>query len=290
MKGFAASGGGSKGQWHVGVLQRLLAEERTCYDAYAGVSVGALVCAYLAQYPAGYEREAAIGLHGLFSPIRTRDIYRRWKLFGKLHGLWKPSLFNSTPLERLVEDCLDPKAVRESGKELRVGAYDLERGEYVVYTQNHIPLSAAVLASASYPVAFKPVKVHDRWHSDGGIRTITPIKTLIDMGCTEIDVSICHHLKPSMKFDRSPEALDVALRALDGMGDEILMKDLQIAHLYNELCGSRPVPGKRVIRLRVFSPDEPLNIDSLHFDPAEAAELQLKGYNLARKRSADAHC
>ena len=44
-RGIAFSGGGSRGQFHVGVAKKLLGEDATHYDCIAGVSVGALVAA-----------------------------------------------------------------------------------------------------------------------------------------------------------------------------------------------------------------------------------------------------
>jgi len=283
MRGFVASGGGSKGQWHVGVLKYLLGEKETVYDAYAGVSVGALVTSFIAQYPTGQERQAAQDLAELFTPIRDSDIYKRWCPFGMLHALWEPSLFDSSPLEKLVQKKLDEAAVAASGKKLRVGAYNLESGRYELFDETTSPLWKAVVASASYPVAFKPVRINKQLYTDGGVQRVTPIKALIDLGCNEIDVSICHPLEPSRGFDKDPETVDVALRAIEAMGDEILMKDIKMAQMYNTLCTVGCAPGKRKIQLRIIHPQTTLVDSSLHFDPREAVELQLLGYATAQR-------
>src|ERR1700693_308620 len=51
------SGGGSKGAFEVGVLQRLMGDEQLDYDLLCGTSVGAINAAYLAQTPLGQPRE-----------------------------------------------------------------------------------------------------------------------------------------------------------------------------------------------------------------------------------------
>jgi predicted acylesterase/phospholipase RssA len=278
-RAFVASGGGSRGNYHVGVLDYLLGVRETHYDIFAGVSVGALVCAFLAQYREGDERRAATELQELFLPITTSDIYKAYSPFGKLHALWEPSLFDSSPLEELVCRALDVDRVLASGKELRVGAFNLDTGNYELFDQHTSPLFEAVLASASYPVAFRPITRGSHRYSDGGIRTVTPIKAAIDAGADVIDVSICHSLKPDKPaFAKSPNALDVGLAALDGMGEEILLKDVRVAQLYTQLCAARSVPGKRPVEINLIAPSEALRVDSLTFDPQEAQRLSERGF------------
>jgi predicted acylesterase/phospholipase RssA len=284
MRGFAASGGGFKGNWHVGVLRHLLLDQKVCFDAYAGVSVGALVGGVVAQYPAGQESEAYQALAEMFTPIETEDIYKRWFPFGRLSAAWKPSLYDSSPLEKLARANFDQERVWAAKKRLLVGAYDLELGKYVVYdSASFEPMVEAILASASYPVAFKPVRVDGRWHTDGGVQCVTPIQALIDLGCDEIDVSICQLLATGGgEFDKDPEMLDVALRSLDALGDAVLMKDVKLAQLYNELIGIGAAVGKRQITLRLYAPQKALGVNSLVFDPKQAIVLQAEGYQRAK--------
>ena len=64
------SGGGSKGAFEVGVLQRLMGDERADYDLLCGTSVGAINAAYIAQTPLGRQRARAFERH--FSAARER--------------------------------------------------------------------------------------------------------------------------------------------------------------------------------------------------------------------------
>lgn len=284
MIGFAASGGGSRGQWHVGVLQHLMGDLQTDYAAYAGVSVGSLVCAFLAQYPSGQEVQASKDLTELFTGVTNKDIWKRWWPFGRLHGLWTSSLLNSTPLQHLVRDRLDMEKVRSSGKELYSGAVSLKNGLYKVFDQDHPSLVEAILASASYPAFFKPVEIPGLgYFTDGGVRQVTPIKALINAGCTRIDVSLCHPNRSYSTFAEEPTAVDVALRALELMSDEIIWADVARALMYNEIVRLGGAPDKRYVDIRVINPEFVLNSDPLHFDPEEAKAIQAKGY-LAAKR------
>ncbi len=283
MRGFAASGGGSRGQFHVGVLDYLLGEQAVDYQAFAGVSVGALVCAFLAQYPSGQEGVALYDLKAMFSSVTTEDIWKRWFPFGKLHGLWKSSLLDSSPLQQLVRQRLDPDKLHTSGKELFVGAVSLASGRYTQFSHRYEHIVDAVLASASYPAFFKPVQVSKLGlFTDGGVRQVTPIKALIDAGCTRIDVSICHPKNARESFADRPTSVDVALRALELMGDEIIWADVARALMYNELVRLGGAPGKRYVDIRVIYPTRVLNKDPLHFSPQEAKVIQQAGYLAAK--------
>jgi NTE family protein len=280
MKGLAFSGGGSRGQFHVGVVGHLLGDLRTRYDAYAGVSVGALVGSFLAQYKTGEEAKAAQDLRDLFTPIEDSDIWKSWCLFGKA-SIWKSSALNSRPLQRLVKKVLDEEKVRASGKRLRIGAVSLDTTDYRVFDETYSPLADAVLASSSYPAFFEPILTDGQLWTDGGVRVVTPVKTLIDLGCDEIDVSICHPPDPDAKFKRDPGWPDVAIRSLDVMTSQLTWVDVKYAQLLNRLLEHEKIEGKRKVEIRVIHPDHTLNDDSLHFDPTEAVEMQKEGYRAA---------
>jgi len=282
MRGFAASGGGAKGQWHVGIIERLMGDLETLYDAYAGVSVGALVAAFLGQFKTGEEREASDALTMLFSGIETKHVWKRWFPFGKL-SLWKPSALNSSPIEKLVRRLLDIERVRASGKQVRVGAVALESMEYRIFDQHCPEFVSAVLASASYPAFFRPIPMAGQHWTDGGVRHVTPIKALIDLGCDAIDVSICHPPKARIPFEKKPEWPDVALRALEIMSDQLIWADLAEAKHINRRIqlGDPDMAGKRRIEFRVFYPEQVLLSDSLEFRPEDADRIQHMAYAAA---------
>ena len=275
-RGIAFSGGGSRGQFHVGVARKLIAECKTSYDVYAGVSVGALVAACLAQYKTGDEAQAVERLEAIFSPVQSKDIWRDWFPFGKL-SLWKQSFLNSEPLEKLVRRELDIEKVRASGKELRVGAVSINKLTNETFSQSHPDIVTAVIASAAMPAFFKPVNFAGQWWTDGGIRETTPIKACLDAGCDEIDVVIC---QPEPRdIEGKPSLMQIIGRAVESMSDEIVWRDYKMAVMYNRLSAFDR--SRKYIKLRLFSPVSTLNEDALKFDPGEAKALQQEGYQVA---------
>lgn len=283
MRALVLSGGGSRGQYHVGAIKCLLGELGTQYDILCGVSVGALVAAFLAQYKHGDEGRAAAELAQLFSSIEDDDIWKRWFPFGKLHGLWRQSFLNSLPLQKLVRGRLSHDAIRHSGKKLRVGAVSLSSGQYMIFDETHVPLADAVLASSSFPAMLAPLRIRGEWWTDGGVRCVTPIQAAIEAGADEIDIVMTTPPNSTPEFDPDPSAVDIAFRSIDVMSDEIVAKDLKVATLYNVLVSAGLAPGKRRVVFRVVRPGGILNADPLKFDPKEAAELQLIGYEDALK-------
>lgn len=103
------------------------------------------------------------------------------------------SLLSLAPVIDLIARELDPERVRTSGIALRVGAVSLESGElrYITETgalhDRHdqpvdlppVPLADGILASASIPVAFAPVRLGDEHYVDGGAREILPLELLV---------------------------------------------------------------------------------------------------------------
>lgn len=280
MRALVLSGGGSKGAYEVGAVQYLYQALGRSYDIICGVSVGALNGAFLAQYKKGAEVQASQGLDALWDGVNDARIYKHW--FGwYLAALWKPSVYNTKPLQDLVREKLDAKAVRESGKALRVGAVDLLNAQYKLFDENYKDLAGAVIASSAFPVMFTPIDMEGGTWTDGGVRDITPLKAAIQLGATEVDIIMCSPsgLKPMAKGGK---ALQVALRALDILTDEVNANDIAKAQLHNRLVKAGVGDGKRFIDFHIIRPVDELIENSLNFDPKLQKGMRERGYNDAK--------
>lgn len=103
------------------------------------------------------------------------------------------SLLSLRPVADLIKAELDVDRVAASGIALRVGAVSLESGELRYITETgaihdrqdrpldlpRVPLADGILASASIPVAFPPVRLGDEHYVDGGAREILPLELLV---------------------------------------------------------------------------------------------------------------
>ena len=281
MKALVFSGGGAKIHYHVGAA-RVLLEAESEYALFAGVSAGALVAAYLAQFPSGVEEEAIHCLEGLTKPLRESDLLSRWWPFGRTEGLWKSSFYDTSPLHRLVRRELSVDAIRTSGRKLRLGAVSLDGGDFLVLDEQSENLHDAVLASCAFPGVMTPVMIRGQPYVDGGVRVYTPIKAAIDAGATEIDIVLASPREPSPVRLRKTSAVHIAARAMELMIDEIIDKDLRQARLHNQLAMANPGYGKRLVTLRVIRPEHELPMGTWEFNSPKTAIVRAAGYRDAQ--------
>lgn len=280
MRALVLSGGGARGAYQVGVLRRLIDDERRDYDIITGVSVGALNGAYLAQAGPGKLREVFGRLEGLWDSLTTDKVYKK-RLLGDLAGFTNLSIYDSTPLIDLVRRTLDPVAVRSSGRKLRVGAVCLETGEYRSATEDDPRLAWWVAASSSFPVFFLPILIDGRHWTDGGLRNVTPVAEAVRLGATEIDVIVCSNPDVDGEWSATKQCAvpGLLLRTLGILADEVTRTDLQVVGLKNDLA--RLGEAYRTVTFRLVQPSQPMP-DSLDFAAEPRWVMMDMGYADAR--------
>lgn len=266
MRALVLSGGGSRGAFQAGVI-RALTEAGRRWDVIAGVSVGALNAAYMAQFKVVEQKGAALGLKDFWDQIKgNSSIYKRWFPFGRAHALWKGGLYDTSPLAKTVKYGLDLDRLNNSDVKLLVGAVCLETGgyEYVEGAGNRSIVNW-VLASAAFPVAFPPVKLGSFHFVDGGVRDITPITDIMALKPDEVDVVLTGPLgRPVDGFaaKKAANAIEVALRAGALMADEVFNSDLD------------RVSAADRRKIKVYAPPESIQLpDPLDFNPADISRL-----------------
>lgn len=280
MKALVLSGGGSHGAYQVGVLKGLLLAEQPQYDLMAGVSVGALNTAFLAQWPKGEEAIALVNLEKLWRGLNTSSIYKNW-CPPYIAALWKKSVYNSSPLQDIVHKGLDANKVRASGKQLRIAAVGLSSGKYQVFDQNYANLPEAVIASSAFPAFLTPGQLESQLWTDGGVKNITPLGEAINAGADDIDI-----IQASPILDASPgfngKTIDIAMRAISLMCDQITESDLKLCDAYNKLVATGTATDKKGVKYRLFRPEPGLSPDSLDFSHDSIASMIKRGYNDAK--------
>lgn len=283
MRALVLSGGGSKGAFQCGALQHLLYDLETQYDIICGVSVGALNAAFLGQFSKGKEKDSFSEMYKLWSSIDTKSIYKRWFPFGSWHAIWQQSLYNSSPLTKLVNGAISLEKIRESQKLVSVGAISLSSGKYTIFNQSDDDFIEAVIASASFPGMLSPVKIRDQWWSDGGIKEITPVKVAIELGAVDIDI-ICTSPNTRVKnFIEHPTTIDILKRSLDLASDKIMSNDIDKALMYNKLSEAG-CSDKRIIKLNLIRPKFNLIDNLLDFNPSKIQEMIKSGYEAAKSK------
>lgn len=281
MRALVLSGGGSKGAYQVGALKYMMGELKVVYDAFCGVSVGAINSAFLGMYPTGQETEAALEITRLWSQLDSSNIFKRWFPFGRWHAIWKKAFFDSSPMHKLLRAGLNLDRIRFSGKLVNVGCVSLSSGKYTIFDQSNDYFIDAVIASASFPGMMPPVEFLGQLWADGGVKEISPIKKAIELGADIIDVIVTSPQTRIKMFLENPTTVDILQRSLDLAADKILANDIEKVEMYNRLVAAG-LTEKKSVKINIIRPDFNLIGNFLDFSPDKIKEMMEKGYHDAK--------
>jgi predicted acylesterase/phospholipase RssA len=99
-----------------------------------------------------------------------------WEQLDRFYDSLPAGLFTLDSYERFLEDFFVrrgiPNSFRGLARELRIPAYDLDRGERVIFGSEgeaDVPISLAVTASMALPLFFSPVRIGNRHFIDGSL-------------------------------------------------------------------------------------------------------------------------
>ena len=224
--GLVLSGGGARGAYQVGFLQALAKHHpELSIPIITGVSAGAINAAYLASNRMGL-REKAESLARIWGGVTTDQVFKvdtlslarnvlGWAarlLTGSASLNFKArSMVDTSPLCAMLERLLAPvnrelpgitrNIANGSLKALAITASSYSTGQSVTWVQgceqhvwergNRKTVCCKlkldhVLASASLPLLFPAVRIHQRWFGDGGIRMTAPLSPAIHLGASRI--------------------------------------------------------------------------------------------------------
>jgi NTE family protein len=280
VRALVLSGGGSKGAFQVGVLKKWVIEDHISYDAFCGISVGAINASFLAQYSTEYEQDSVEDLVNLWSAVNDSKIKRNWPFFGILASLWKKSAYDSTPLQKWIASAVNQSVIVNSGKKLRVVATSLDTEKSYVANETNKHIVSWVMASSAFPVMLSPIIINNEQWADGGLRSVTPLGEAIRLGADSIDIILCSNPDSPAKFDEKSAAVPGRLlRSIDIMGAQIEASDLKICQHKNELSTTNP--KHRKVNLRIVKPKSQLISNCLSFDPKEIERIMQLGYEAA---------
>lgn len=283
-KALVLPGGGVKGAFQVGALLYLIKELGEEYDIITGISVGALNGSFLAQYNKEDLKQAIDDLHDLWLTIDNSRIRKNWFPFGYLHYLWEKSLYDSSPLEDMVDESLDNDKLRNSNIELNVGAQAVGSGEYREFSDQDACIKEAVKASAAFPVFLRRVKIDGDYYVDGGVKETAPLSRAIKMGAEHITILNTGPLK-SAKVDLDLSFVEYPLRMIELQGDEIVRDDLAHFLETNQLIKNNQLVGtnKRYIGYYYIEPSRRLVSNALEFNPRSIRSMIREGYEAAKR-------
>lgn len=277
MRALVLSGGGSKGAYQVGALKKWLFEDEIEYDVFCGISVGSLNGSYLAQFPYGHVKNSWSSLKAVWDRVNQSNVKKSWFPFGSLSSLWKPSVYDSRPLQKWVRSELDAPTIAKSGKKLRVVSVSWDTTKTNVSSESDADIAEWVIASSAFPVMLLHAEIGGGQWTDGGLRSVTPLGEAIRVGADEIDVIMCSNPDLFSGFDpKSPAIPDRLERALEIMLSQIEISDLKICGYKNDLAELKP--AYRKVKIRLLQPKQILPGSSLSFDQETIQQKMRIGY------------
>lgn len=267
---FIASGGGSRGIAHAGVI-KACEDFGINFDILIGVSAGAIG---MVMYSAYGNIDMVLDN---FRPKKERryDFSAfNWTAMLSFKNFFKPSIksgiFDLSGAESFFAKNLPVDRFFDLPKPTYVAATNLGRGEGVLFgpdINNHVPISKALVASSCVPVIFRPVEIDGEYYIDGEIKRPLSIETAIQKGADIIIVSDIY--SPCVKDIGTSNMLNIA------------------SQIGNMLLGDKSLRGIKICRS--LYPDKEIILISPHagdismFNSREWAKLEMIGYNSAKK-------
>lgn len=173
------SGGGASGAFGCGVLDgwRAAPGGRPTFDVVTGVSTGALMATFAFL---GDQRDDAV-LRQVYTRTHDADVHDGPFTLGP-----PDSVFDTGPLKRLIARYVTAEtidrvaAAHRDGRRLYVATVDLDAGAVVIWPLSKLAAEhrlgyrerfrQILLAAASIPVFFPPVRIEGDLHVDAGLR------------------------------------------------------------------------------------------------------------------------
>lgn len=290
----AISGGGADGAFGAGVLKGWTESgKRPTFNVVTGVSTGALIASYAflgPQWDGEIER--------FYTRVTEEQIYTT----KGVAGLFAASLYDTAPLQTLVEKAASRALIdavgeqHRKGRRLYVATTDLDAGTIAVWDMGAIASSEhagrydayrdILVASAAFPGFFEPVFVRDsadpqrtRMHVDGGVKAPILLRSFMVSGPQKKKtVYMLVNGKLSHTADAAPvkaSVVDISKRSISE-----LMRGLIYKTIYQGYVSARH--AKADFRL-LHVPDDVQDIENaLTFKRSEMRRMFDIGYAIGR--------
>ncbi|MDD9908956.1 MAG: patatin-like phospholipase family protein [Ahrensia sp.] len=294
----ALSGGGADGAYGVGVLNGWTKTgTRPEFDIVTGVSTGALmsVMAFL-----GPQYDDLLKM--LYLWPGDSDIFRD----KGVAGFFSDSIYDNTPLKRLIEKHVTPKLVEEvarehrEGRRLYVATTNLDSSELVVWDMgllanggadgraDKVQLFQKILrASAAIPVLFPPVYIKPRRgvqlrqaHVDGGVKAPVLISDfLFERPTKHRDLYII--INGPLTLENAFAAVEPNLRSIAAASVGSLTSELTHQAVYRGYVRAQNTGTS--FNLTAIPDDIPILEDPLKFDDEHRKRIYQSGFDEIQK-------
>ena len=265
-------GGGLRGIYGAGVLDRCL-EADIAFDCCIGVSAGsANVCSYVAKQQ-GRNKP-------FYDDYAFRKEYMSVKNLVEKHSYLDLNYVYGTLSNRGGENPLDYPAMMANPAELLVVAANARTGQPRYFTKADIPQDDyhTLMASCCIPVVDRPIFIDGVPYYDGGLADPVPLDKALELGCDRVAVILT---KPVTLVRNSRQDMKIA-RLLHRKYPEAAKGMALRSQRYNAAV-QKALALEQEGRVCIIAPDSTEGMSTLTKDKESLEKMYQKGYKDAKK-------
>lgn len=237
--GLALGSGGTRGYFHIGVIQALL-ENDIPIDFISGASAGAVIGGmYAATADIDYVRKC-------WEEVSIRTLAKMFIDPVTFAG----GIIGGKNVIQHLRGLVGKVDVKDLKVPFRAVSTDMQTGEVFAHTEGD--LAVAIRCSSSIPGLFKPYKMKGKLLVDGGASQPVPVQTVKDMGA---DVVIAVNLDSSFfqsgkkRFAFGPSTIDSLFTALELLRYHLAKENSSKA----DLIIQNPIPSQVFNNIKISS-------------------------------------
>lgn len=284
----AISSGGDHSAYVLGMLKGVFRHnpELTEWTRLAGISAGALLGTKISQIKKNdYSSFIKTIDHMMLSHVQ---VCKQWSSLGKVASFFKAFMWHDSVFKSSIIDLVQPEWSNSRHRELYVGTYNETQGQYQTFGPS--PTIEQVSASASVPVVFSAVKMHNDLFCDGAMKHVIPIPEIKKYWTSgTLDLMLCYptSYEAYQKTSNSPSKY----RIVDEAWNTITRS--QWVNYNNDLDEMRRLVGADIRQggtfqvngktLRVYVPTEGIYCDFINRDLHRLSRMHKHGEEVARE-------
>ena len=273
MIGLIDVGGGSRGSFGCGVLDRCI-DEGITFDYMIGVSAGA---ANEASFLAG-QRGRNLRFYNEYA---FRDEYMSVKSMIKNGEYLNLDYIYSTLTNRGGEDPLDYEAIVKNGTPWEIVATDADTGMPKYFTTDDLAQDNydVFKASCAVPLASKPYPIGGSLYYDGGVSDPVPYERALEKGCDRLVVILT---KPRTERRKEKGKDTFAARLMKHKYPKAA-KRLELRYLKYNMAVEELLKMEEEGKALIISPDGIEKMKTLKLSHEKVEDLYNRGYEGAAK-------
>lgn len=198
------------------------------------------------------------------------------------------SILDTTPLQNLIKQHINPDVIKKSPVQLHVGAVNIYSGEIKYVDPQDPDFLDYVVASTAIPIMM-PVKIINGMpYLDGGLRDVAPLGQAINVGADDIVCVCCQSEKLDNQTYNYRDLIVMVDKVMDIIVTEIVNNDVKMIQKINDLIeehnghGGHHHSKYRHIETTLIRPATEIFLDIQKFTQVDIINLMNRGYQDAK--------